>query len=186
VLRRRTLEVDLDSGQFDIGGPALLDWITRSAKAVTAYFGRFPVPHARVRIMVSDHGRVSNGMSFGDGGAHCRISVGRHATPDDLLDDWQQDFRPAFDGIRIVGHRWSARSNEVRDFLARHFVPYEWLDLERNPEAKEILATNAVDQGCLPLVLLPDGKRLIKPSTLEVAQAVDLKVKPELPHYDLV
>jgi len=105
---------------------------------------------------------------------------------DDLLDDWQQNYRPPFDGIRIVGHRWSARSNEVRDFLARHFVPYEWLDLERNPEAKEILATNAVDQGCLPLVLLPDGKRLIKPSTLEVAQAVDLKVKPELPHYDLV
>ena len=84
-----TLEVDIDSGQFDIGGPALMDWITRSAKAVTAYFGRFPVPHARVRIMVSDHGRVSNGMSFGDGGAHCRISVGRHATPDDLLYDWE-------------------------------------------------------------------------------------------------
>ena len=105
---------------------------------------------------------------------------------DDLLDDWQQDYRPAFDGIRIVGHRWSSQSNEVRDFLARHSVPYQWLDLERNLEAKEIFAASAIDPNCLPLLLLPDGKRLVKPSTTEVAQAIHLKVKPELPHYDLV
>ena len=57
---------------------------------------------------------------------------------DDLLDDWQEDYRPAFDGVRVVGHRWSALSNEVRDFLARHFVPYQWLDLERSQEAREL------------------------------------------------
>jgi hypothetical protein len=84
-----TLDVYVESDQFDIGEPALLDWITRSAQAVTAYFGRFPVAHARVRITASDHGHVSGGMSFGNGGAHCRISVGRHATQEDLLDDWE-------------------------------------------------------------------------------------------------
>ena len=105
---------------------------------------------------------------------------------DDLLDDWQQEYRPAFDGIRIVGHRWSALSNEVRDFLARHFVPYLWLDLERNKDAQELIAANAIDPACLPLVLLPDGKRLVKPGVLELAQSLNLKIKPESPLYELV
>ena len=60
-----------------------------SAQAVTAYFGRFPAAQSRVRITVSDRGRVSGGMSFGEGGAHCRISVGGHATLENLLDDWE-------------------------------------------------------------------------------------------------
>jgi thioredoxin reductase (NADPH) len=105
---------------------------------------------------------------------------------DDLLDDWQEECHPAFDGIRVVGHRWSPLSNEVRDFLARHFVPYQWLDLERSEEAQQLVAANAVDPACLPLVLLPDGKRLVKPGTQEIAQAIHLKVKPESPLYELV
>ncbi len=105
---------------------------------------------------------------------------------DDLLDDWQEEYRPAFDGVRVVGHRWSPLSNEVRDFLGRHFVPYQWLDLERNQEAQELLAANAVDAACLPLVLLPGGRRLVKPSTHEIARSLSLKVKPESPLYDLV
>ncbi len=104
----------------------------------------------------------------------------------DLLDDWQDEFRPAFDGIRVVGHRWSPLSNEVRDFLARHFVPYQWLDLERSEEAQQLVAANAVDPACLPLVLLPNGKRLVKPSTQEIAQTINLKIKPESPLYELV
>ncbi|WP_348246621.1 hypothetical protein, partial [Salmonella enterica] len=68
-----------------------------------------------------------------------------YSVMDDLLDDWQEEYRPAFDGIRIVGHRWSPQSNEVRDFLARHFVPYQWLDLERSAEAQELVAANAID-----------------------------------------
>jgi thioredoxin reductase (NADPH) len=105
---------------------------------------------------------------------------------DDLLDDWQQEYRPAFDGIRVIGHRWSPLSNEVRDFLARHFVPYQWLDLERNEEAQQLVAANAVDPACLPLVVLADGKRLIKPSTQQIAESLHLKVKPESPLYELV
>jgi hypothetical protein len=84
-----TLNVSIDSDQFELGRTALLDWVTRSAKAVTAYFGRFPVAHARVHITVSPLGRVSHGVSFGDGGAHCNISVGRHATLADLYNDWE-------------------------------------------------------------------------------------------------
>lgn len=105
---------------------------------------------------------------------------------DDLLDDWHQEYRPAFDGIRVVGHRWSSLSNEVRDFLARHFVPYQWLDLERNEEAQQLVAANAIDPACLPLVLLPNGQRLVRPGTQEVAQSINLKIKPESPLYELV
>src|SRR4029077_222639 len=64
-----TLDVFIDSGQFDLGRTALLDWVTRSAGAVSAYFGRFPVARALVHIIISERGGVSNGMSFGDYGA---------------------------------------------------------------------------------------------------------------------
>ena len=84
-----TIDVSIDSEQFELGRTALLDWVTRSAKAVTAYFGRFPVARARVHIIVSQHGRVSHGVSFGYSGAHCRISVGQHATLADLYNDWE-------------------------------------------------------------------------------------------------
>jgi hypothetical protein len=84
-----TLDVFIDSDQFELGRTALLDWVTRSAYAVTTYFGRFPVAHARVNIAVSQNGRVSNGVSYGEGGAHCRISVGRRTTLKDLYKDWE-------------------------------------------------------------------------------------------------
>jgi hypothetical protein len=83
------IDVIIDSDQFELGRPALSNWVTRSAKAVTSYFGRFPVVRARVYIIFTQHGRVSHGMSYGDAGAHCRISVGRNATLDDLYNDWE-------------------------------------------------------------------------------------------------
>src|SRR5258707_11214960 len=83
------LDVFLDSDQFDPGMTALLDWVTRSAKAVTAYFGQFPVPQARVYISISQSRGVSHGVSYGDGGAHCKISVGRRATLEALYNDWE-------------------------------------------------------------------------------------------------
>src|ERR1700674_402439 len=82
-----TLDVLIDGDQFELGRTALLDWVTRSATAVTAYFGRFPVAQARVHITIAQYGRVSHGVSLGAGGAHCRISVGVHATLADLYND---------------------------------------------------------------------------------------------------
>jgi hypothetical protein len=82
------LDVFIDSDRFEPGNTALLDWVKRSANAVTAYFGRFPVARARISITVSGQGRVSHGVSFGEGGAHCRISVGRRTTVGDLFRDW--------------------------------------------------------------------------------------------------
>jgi hypothetical protein len=84
-----TIDVSFDSDQFDLDRTALLDWVMQSPRAAMAYFGRFPVTHARVRIILSQHGRISNGISFGEPGARCRISVDHHATLADLNDDWE-------------------------------------------------------------------------------------------------
>jgi thioredoxin reductase (NADPH) len=66
---------------------------------------------------------------------------------DDLLDDWLASYRAPFEGVRVVGHRWSPRSFEVRDFLARNHVPYQWLDVETEPEARRLAALAAKGSG---------------------------------------
>jgi len=66
---------------------------------------------------------------------------------DDLLDDWLASYRAPFEGVRVVGHRWSPKSFEVRDFLARHHVPYQWLDVETEPEARRLAALAATEEG---------------------------------------
>jgi len=103
-----TIDVSFDSDQFDLERAALLDWVMQSARAATAYFGRFPVTHARVRILLSQDGRISNGISFGEPGARCRISVGRHATLADLNDDWELTHEMIHFGFPSVEerHHW--------------------------------------------------------------------------------
>src|SRR5579862_1822726 len=83
-----SIDVSFDSDPFDLGQAALLDWVMQSARAATAYFGRFPVTHAQVRLVLSRGGRLSNGVSFGEPGARCRMTVGQHVTQGDLDDDW--------------------------------------------------------------------------------------------------
>jgi thioredoxin reductase (NADPH) len=63
---------------------------------------------------------------------------------DDLLDDWQACYHPVFDGIRVVGHRWSPPAMEIRDFLGRNFIPYQWLDIEKDEAAKQLVTSKAV------------------------------------------
>src|ERR1700693_4616953 len=74
-----TIEISLEPAGFDLPQQALLDWVKQAALSVTGYYGRFPVPNARVRIVSTERKGVSGGRSFGDHGAQCRISVGRSA-----------------------------------------------------------------------------------------------------------
>jgi thioredoxin reductase (NADPH) len=105
---------------------------------------------------------------------------------DDLLDDWHASYRPSFTGVSVVGHRWSADSHAVKDFLARNLVPYRWLDIEADPEAGRLVeAAGATDAG-LPIVLLPDGQALVQPSTLAIAERIGLRTRAEGEFYDLV
>jgi thioredoxin reductase (NADPH) len=104
---------------------------------------------------------------------------------DDLLDDWLATFRPPFEGIRVVGNRWSPHSHQIKDFLARNQVPYQWLDIELSEEAQQ-LTTCANCEQHLPLVIFPDGSTLIQPNNLQVAEKIGLRTQAEKPFYDLI
>src|SRR6204780_3404821 len=107
---------------------------------------------------------------------------------DDLLDDWRASYRPAFEGIRVLGTRWSPRSYELRDFLARNRVPYQWIDVElsvNDPETKQLLDALGPEASSLPVVLFPDGTKLLESVPAEVAQRVGLRTRAQTSFYDL-
>jgi thioredoxin reductase (NADPH) len=107
---------------------------------------------------------------------------------DDLLDDWRASYRPAFEGIRVLGTRWSPRSYELRDFLARNHVPYQWIDVElsaNDPETRRLLDALGQEAANLPIVLFPDGTKLLESSPTEVAQKVGLRTRAQTSFYDL-
>jgi len=106
----------------------------------------------------------------------------------DLLDDWQASYRPAFQGIRVLGTRWSPRCYELRDFLARNHVPYQWLDVEgsaNDPETKRLLDALGDEATSLPVVLFPDGSKLLESLPADVAQKVGLRTRAQTSFYDL-
>jgi thioredoxin reductase (NADPH) len=104
---------------------------------------------------------------------------------DDLLDDWVANHPAPFDGVRVVGARWDAASHDVKDFLARNQVPYRFLDLDRDPEART-LADSAGSDVALPVVVLASGEVLTRPSSVDLAAAVGLRGEATAPFYDLL
>ncbi|MGW8265975.1 MAG: FAD-dependent oxidoreductase, partial [Longimicrobiales bacterium] len=105
---------------------------------------------------------------------------------DDLLQDWAASFRPEFRGIRVVGTMWSPASHDVKDFLSRNQIPYQWMDLENDPAALEAMESMAEDGGRIPVVLFPDGTRLVEPTAQELAERVGFQTKASRPFYDLI
>jgi len=107
---------------------------------------------------------------------------------DDLLDDWQASYRPTFEGIRVLGTRWSPKSYELRDFLARNRVPYQWIDVEltaNDPETKRLLDVLGPEAASLPVTLFPDGTKLLESVPADVAQKVGLRTRAQTNFYDL-
>lgn len=107
---------------------------------------------------------------------------------DDLLEDWQASYHPAFQGIRVLGTRWSPQCYELRDFLARSHVPYQWIDVEgsaNDPETKRLMEALGPDSSELPVVLFPDGAKLLNSAPAQVAQKVGLRTRAETSFYDL-
>jgi thioredoxin reductase (NADPH) len=107
---------------------------------------------------------------------------------DDLLDQWSASHRPPFDGIRVLGTRWSRHCYEVREFLARNQVPYQWLDLESSDKDAEVGKTLAStgDGQKFPLVILADGAMLADPSLGELADRIGLRTRSQTDFFDLV
>ena len=105
---------------------------------------------------------------------------------DDLLDDWQRNVPVPYDGIRVAGTIWSATSHNVKDFLARNRIPYQWLDIEQDAEARTLTeAVNKTRPG-LPVIFFPDGETLVNPDNLSLAAKVGLQTEASSPMYDLI
>ncbi|HXU98169.1 MAG TPA: FAD-dependent oxidoreductase [Jiangellaceae bacterium] len=104
---------------------------------------------------------------------------------DDLLGDWRQANPDRSSDVRVVGHRWSERSNDIKMFLSRNHVPYRWYDIERDGEAERLRDLAHAPPTDLPLVLVPGGDTLRSPSTLDLAGALGLHTRAQQPLYDV-
>jgi thioredoxin reductase (NADPH) len=105
---------------------------------------------------------------------------------DDLLSDWVAAMRIPFDGIRVVGALWSTNSHNTKDFLTRNQIPYQWLDIEKDRDAKVLVESVEGGEEKLPLVFFPDGSVLVQPESRELADKVGLKTEATNPFYDLI
>ncbi|MDB9529537.1 FAD-dependent oxidoreductase [Oscillatoria sp. CS-180] len=105
---------------------------------------------------------------------------------DDLLNDWLAHFHPEFQGIRVIGDRWSADSHRVKDFLARNQIPYRWLDIERDDNAQKLLNYAEINGPCLPVVLFADGSHQRRPDNRQIAEKIGLQTQAANPFYDLI
>jgi thioredoxin reductase (NADPH) len=105
---------------------------------------------------------------------------------DDLLSDWFARIRPEYDGIRVAGTTLSPESYAVRDFLAGNQIPYQWLDVDSDATARELVAKVSAGAPRLPIVFLPDGSALMQPGARELADRIGMQTRAQRPFYDLI
>lgn len=104
---------------------------------------------------------------------------------DDLLSDWLSSYHPPFEGLRIIGYRWSPACHEVKQFLALNQVPYQWLSIDQSQEAQVLLDQMQLQRPHLPVVLFPDGTYLDNPGISALAERIGLTMRAKRPFYDL-
>jgi thioredoxin reductase (NADPH) len=104
----------------------------------------------------------------------------------DLLEDWHAGYQPPFQGLRVIGHRWSLKDHKVRSFLSRNHVPYRWLDIASSEDARNLLKERNLDADHLPVVLLEDGTAVVDPEVGELAKRVGLSTQATQDFYDIV
>jgi thioredoxin reductase (NADPH) len=105
---------------------------------------------------------------------------------DDLLAEWSSKVKLPFEGIRVVGARWSAGSYEAKEFLSLNQVPYQWIDIDEDEPMRELIKPLSADLTKLPVIFFTDGSSLIAPSHRELAEKVGIQTKAQRPFYDLV
>ena len=105
---------------------------------------------------------------------------------DDLLSDWLASEPVPYDGIRVAGTLWSASSHNVKEFLARSQIPYQWLDIEKDGEAKELVESTSEGRPRLPTLFFPDGTTLVDPDLRTLAGKVGMTTEAQQPFYDLI
>jgi thioredoxin reductase (NADPH) len=104
----------------------------------------------------------------------------------DLLDDWLAGYQPPFEGVRVIGHRWSLQDHKVRTFLSSNHVPYRWLDIASDESAVNLLKERQLDPAHLPVVLFQDGTCLVDPEPEALAGKVGLSLQASQEFYDMV
>jgi thioredoxin reductase (NADPH) len=104
---------------------------------------------------------------------------------DELIEDWKVHVRLPYQGIRVAGTLWSLPSHQVKDFLTRHQIPYQWLDIEKDSHARQMVEEATSGSSKLPAVFFPDGNVLLQPDLKDLAELVGLRTRAELPFYDI-
>jgi thioredoxin reductase (NADPH) len=105
---------------------------------------------------------------------------------DDLLSDWQATVPLPYDGIRVAATLWSPSCHHAKDFLARNRIPYQWLDIEKDAGARELVEAVGPTQRRLPVVFFPDGEVLIEPTNRALAEKCGLQTQAKQPFYDVI
>ncbi len=105
---------------------------------------------------------------------------------DDLLSDWLASVSVPYDGIRVAGTLWSASSHYVKEFLARCQIPYQWLDIEKDQAARELVESSSKGRPRLPVLFFPDGSTLVDPNLATLADKVGMSTHARQPFYDLI
>ena len=105
---------------------------------------------------------------------------------DDLLSDWLATVPLPYEGIRVAGTLWSPSCHRVKDFLARNGIPYQWLDIESNAEAEELVDSVSQEERRLPVVFFPDGEVLIDPDHRTLAEKCGMHTQATQPFYDVI
>lgn len=105
---------------------------------------------------------------------------------DELLADWHAHTRPAFDGIRIAGSLWSLPTHQIKDFLVRHQLPYQFLDVENDSRARELVEAQNGGALKIPTLFFPDGTVLVEPSLKQLADQAGLQTEASMRFYDLI
>jgi thioredoxin reductase (NADPH) len=104
----------------------------------------------------------------------------------DLLDDWHTHYVPEFKGIKLIGYQFSPQSHTIKDYLGSNLIPYQYLDVERNEEAKKLMRVNNLNHEALPLVFFEDGSYQSKPAIADIAQKIGISTELTNDIYDVV
>jgi|SRR3989344_4248115 len=105
---------------------------------------------------------------------------------EDLLSDWEASATIPYEGIRVAGTLFSSRSHDVKEFLSRNQIPYKWLDIQKDKEAKKMVEETAGRNSELPVVFFPDGTSLVSPADRALAKKIGIQTKAKKPYYDLI
>jgi len=105
---------------------------------------------------------------------------------DDLLDDWQASYKPDLASLRVIGYQFSPKSHAIKEFLAGHLIPYQWLDVESHPKAQELMELNALTPASLPALLFEDGTMGVNMELRAIGEKLGLRPTAQSNMYDVV